>query len=125
MGHENWDVVRVTDCTFATSWEEDTNCSIARVPTSKGVCGFTYQFLMQISSHQTPATPHRLLVTPGHILQRKGTWRHSVGLALSQGWPGWLVGRMLSPSQVAPFWVGVGRKGNHNMSTYILTLKSV
>ena len=57
---------------------------------------------MQISSHQTPGTPHRLLVTPGHILQRKGPWRHFVGLALSPGWPDWLAGRMLSPSQVAP-----------------------
>lgn len=50
---------------------------------------------------------------------------HSVDLALSQSWPVWLVGRMLSPSQAAPFWVGVGRKGNHNMSMYILTLKSI
>lgn len=57
---------------------------------------------MQISSHQTPGTLHWLLVTPGHILQGKGTWRHFVGLALSPGWPDWLAGRMLSPSQVAP-----------------------
>lgn len=65
---------------------------------------------MQISSHQTPGTLHQLLVTPGHNLQRKGMWRHFVDLALSQDWPDWLVGRILSPSQVVPFWIGVGRK---------------
>lgn len=120
----------MTDCTSAISWEEDTSCSTARVPISNVVCGFihtriffhTYQFLMQISSHQTPGTLHRLLVTLGHILQRKGTWRHSVDLASSQGWPDWLAGRILSPSQGAPFWGRVVRKGNHNINTYIFTL---
>lgn len=79
---------------------------------------------MQISNHQTPGTLHRLLVTPDHILRRKGTWRHSADLASSQGWLDWLVGRMLSPSQVAPFWGRVGRNGNHNINTYIFTLIS-
>lgn len=65
---------------------------------------------MQISSHQTPGTLHQLLVTPGRNLQRKGMWRHFVDFALSQDWPDWLVGRILSPSQVVPFWVGWAEK---------------
>lgn len=40
MGHENQDVLGVTDWTSsATSWEEDINCSITRVPASNVVCG--------------------------------------------------------------------------------------
>lgn len=50
-------------------------------------------------------------------------WRHFVDLALSQDWPDWLAGRILSPSQVAPFWIGVGRKGNHKMNIYLFTLE--
>lgn len=41
IGHENQDVLRVTDYTSALSCE-DINCSTARVPTSNVVCGFIH-----------------------------------------------------------------------------------
>lgn len=42
MGHENQDVLRVTDSTSATSWEEDIKCSISIVTISNVVCGFIH-----------------------------------------------------------------------------------
>lgn len=65
---------------------------------------------MQISNHQTLGTLHRLPGTPAHILQKKGMRHHFGDLSSNQGLPGWSAGRMLSPSQMAPFGLGQEQK---------------
>lgn len=96
-------------CTLREGERKEQAC---RLPVSNASCGFvyTYQFLMQISSHQTLGTLHQLPGSPAHILQKKGMRHHSGDLSSNQGLPGWSAGRMLSPSQMVPFGLGQEQK---------------
>lgn len=51
-------------------------------------------FLMQIPSHQTPGSPHHLAMSS----RGRECGTIFADLALSQDWPGWLVGKILSQS---------------------------